>query len=192
MSYTCLIIDLWFGRYIVDVTAATYQKAVLAVIQPFHASYAPGTVEVREAVDADPPSLFNCHSSYTHNPMFLMLLVSILFPFVKPRRASWPGKPFSVRSSTADKREDKTSVRLECADGIPKFPRHAEFCGRLPSSPPAESRGGTWRSSCPQYICTEKRLPDMTPNGLQLKRTGTGLTKSSGTAVNVGASQTVE
>ena len=54
MSYTCLIIDLWFGRYIVDVTAATYQKAVLAVVQPFHASYAPGTVEVREAVNADP------------------------------------------------------------------------------------------------------------------------------------------
>ena len=70
MSYTCLIINLRFGRYIVDVTATTHQKAVLSVIQPFHAPYAPGTVEVREAVNADPPSLFDCHSSYTHNPMF--------------------------------------------------------------------------------------------------------------------------
>lgn len=71
-----------------------------------------------------------------------MLLVSILFPFVKPFGASWPGKPFFVRSSTADKWEDKTSVRREGADGIPKIPRHAEICGRLPSSPPAESAGG--------------------------------------------------
>ena len=70
MSYTCLIIDLRFGRYIVDVTAATYQKALLAVIQPFHASYAPGTVEVWEAVNTDPPPLFDSHSPYTHNPMF--------------------------------------------------------------------------------------------------------------------------
>ncbi len=70
MSYTCLIINFRFGRYIVDVTAATHQKAVLAVIQPFHASYAPGMVEVREAVNAEPPPLFGCHSPYTHNPMF--------------------------------------------------------------------------------------------------------------------------
>lgn len=70
MSYTCLKIDLWFSRNIVDVTAATYQKAVLAVIQPFHTSYTPGTVEIREAVNTDPPSLFDCHSSYTHNPLF--------------------------------------------------------------------------------------------------------------------------
>ena len=55
---------------IVNVTATAYQKAVLAVIQPFHASYAPVTVEVREAVNADPPPLFDSHSSYTHNPMF--------------------------------------------------------------------------------------------------------------------------
>lgn len=70
MSYTRLIINLWLARYIINITAATYQKAVLAVVQPFHASYAPGTVEVREAVNADPTSLFDCHSSYTHNPMF--------------------------------------------------------------------------------------------------------------------------
>lgn len=70
MSYTCLIINLWLTRYIVDVTAATHQKAVLVVIQPFHTSYAPGTMEVREAVNADSPPLFDSHSSYTYNPMF--------------------------------------------------------------------------------------------------------------------------
>lgn len=70
MSYTCLKIDLWFSRNIVDVTAETYQKAVLAVVQPFHASYAPGTVEVREAVNAYSLPLFDCHSPYTHNSMF--------------------------------------------------------------------------------------------------------------------------
>lgn len=70
MSYTCLIINPWFGRYIVNVIAATYQKAVLAVIQPFHTFNTSGTVEVREAVNTDPPSLFDCHSSYTHNPVF--------------------------------------------------------------------------------------------------------------------------
>lgn len=43
----------------------------------------------------------------------------------------------------ADKREDKTSVRREGADGMPKIPRHAEICGRLPSSSPAESVSGT-------------------------------------------------
>ena len=88
---------------------------------------------------------------------------------MKSFRASWPGKPFFVRSSTADNRGDKTSVRREGADGIPKFPRHAEICGRLPPSPPAESAGGTCRSYRPQYVCTEKRLPDMTPDGLQSK-----------------------
>ena len=75
---------------------------------------------------------------------------------MKPFRASWPGKPFFVRSPTADKREDKTSVRRESADGIPKFPRHAEICGRLPSSSPDESAGGTWHSFRPQYLCTKK------------------------------------
>ena len=83
MSYTCLIIDLWFGRYIVDVTAATYQKTVLAVIQPFHASYVPAPVEVREAVNAYSPSLFDCHSSYTHNPMFYKFIKFNSFPFCK-------------------------------------------------------------------------------------------------------------
>lgn len=46
-----------------------YQKAVLAVIQPFHAPYASASVEVREAVNADPFPLFDGHSSYTHTPM---------------------------------------------------------------------------------------------------------------------------
>ena len=117
-----------------------------------------------------------------------MLLVLILFPFVKPRRASWPGKPFSVRSSTADKREDKTSVRLEGADGIPKIPRHAEICGRLPSGPPAESAGGTCRSSRPQYVCTGKRLPDMMPDGLQSKEQTLNEQSYPSTAANVGTS----
>ena len=83
MSYTCLKIDLRFARYIVDVTAATYQKTVLAVIQPFHASYAPAPVEVRETVNADPQSLFDCHSSYTHNPMFYEFIKFNSFPFCK-------------------------------------------------------------------------------------------------------------
>ena len=70
MLYTCLIINMWLARYIVNVTAASYQKAVLAVIQPFHAFNTPGTVKVREAVNTDPTSLFDSHSPYTHNSMF--------------------------------------------------------------------------------------------------------------------------
>lgn len=58
-----------FGRYIVDVAATAHQKAVLAVIQPFHASYASCPVKVRETGDADPCPLFDSHSSYTHSPM---------------------------------------------------------------------------------------------------------------------------
>ncbi len=92
MSYTCLKIDLWFSRNIVDVTAATYQKAVLAVIQPFHASYAPGTVEVREAVNTDPPPLFDSHLSYTHNPMFLNVVGFNSFPFCETLSGFLAGK----------------------------------------------------------------------------------------------------
>lgn len=67
------------------------------------------------------------------------------FPFCEAFPGFVAGQPFPCKG-TADDREEKTSVRREGADGMPKFPRHAEICGRLPSSPPDESAAGTWRS----------------------------------------------
>lgn len=45
---------------------------------------------------------------------------------MKPFWALWQGT-FSVRGTTADDREEKTSVRREGANGMPKFPRYAEI-----------------------------------------------------------------
>ena len=42
-----------------------------------------------------------------------MVAILILFPLVKPFRASWAGKPFFVQPLTADTRENKASVRSE-------------------------------------------------------------------------------
>ena len=42
-----------------------------------------------------------------------MVANPILFPLVKPFRASWSGKPFFVQFLTADNRENKASVRSE-------------------------------------------------------------------------------
>ena len=42
-----------------------------------------------------------------------MVTIPILFPLVKPFRASWSGKPFFVQFLTADNRENKASVRSE-------------------------------------------------------------------------------
>ena len=42
-----------------------------------------------------------------------MVANPILFPLVKPFRASWSGKPFYVQPLTADTRENKASVRTE-------------------------------------------------------------------------------
>ena len=156
MLHTCLIIDLRFGRYIVDVAATAHQKAVLAVIQPFHAFYASCPVEVRETANADPCPLFDCHSSNTHIVRCLESLKFNSFPFCEASLGFMAGKAFFVSHRHCGQGKDKTSVRRESADGIPKFPRHTEICGRLPSSPPDESAGGTWHSFRPQYLCTKK------------------------------------
>ncbi len=42
-----------------------------------------------------------------------MITIPILFPLVKPFRASWSGKPFYVHPLTADTGENKASVRTE-------------------------------------------------------------------------------
>lgn len=42
-----------------------------------------------------------------------MITNPILFPLVKPFRASWSGKPFYVHPLTADTGENKSSVRTE-------------------------------------------------------------------------------
>lgn len=42
-----------------------------------------------------------------------MVANPILFPLVKPFRASWSGKPFYVQPLTADTGENKASVRIE-------------------------------------------------------------------------------
>ncbi len=42
-----------------------------------------------------------------------MVTNPILFPLVKPFRASWSGKPFYVHPLTADTGENKASVRTE-------------------------------------------------------------------------------
>ena len=64
------------------------------------------------------------------------------------------GKTVLCAFVTADQIENKTSVKSENADGIPKFLRYEKICGRLPSSPPTESASVTWRFSSPQYLCT--------------------------------------
>lgn len=92
MSYTRLIINLWLARYIINITATTHQKAVLTVIQPFHAFYAPGTMKVGEAVNAYSLPLFDCHSSYTHIPMFLNVFGFNSFPFCKAPQGFVAGK----------------------------------------------------------------------------------------------------
>ncbi|EJX02075.1 hypothetical protein EVA_09817 [gut metagenome] len=43
----------------------------------------------------------------------MLVAIPILFPLVKPFRASRSGKPFYVHPSTADLGENKASVRLE-------------------------------------------------------------------------------
>ena len=83
---------------------------------------------------------------------FLFWKENILFG--NPVWASWSGKPFFVRNSIVDKRENKASVRSESADGIPQFWRYEKICGRLPSSPPTENVSDTWHFFCPQYLCT--------------------------------------
>lgn len=42
-----------------------------------------------------------------------MITIPILFPLVKPFRASRSGKPFYVHPPTADTGENKASVRIE-------------------------------------------------------------------------------
>lgn len=86
------------------------------------------------------------------------------FPFCEASWGFMAGKAFFVSHRHCGQGKDKTSVRRESADGIPKFPRHAEICGRLPSSSPDESAGGTWHSFRPQYLCT-KKLPGIRPEG---------------------------
>ena len=64
------------------------------------------------------------------------------------------GKTVLCALITADQIENKTSVKSENADGIPKFLKYEKICGRLPSSSPTESISVSWRFSGPQYLCT--------------------------------------
>ena len=47
----------------------TYQQAILAVVQPFHAPDASALVEVWKAVYAHSPALLDSHSSCPHNSL---------------------------------------------------------------------------------------------------------------------------
>ena len=68
-----------------------------------------------------------------------MFTFPILFPLVKPFRASRSGKPFYVHPLTADTGENKASVRTE---NFTEYPICTN-CGRLPESSPSKSFSGT-------------------------------------------------
>ena len=81
-----------------------------------------------------------------------MVAIPILFPLVKPFRASWSGKRFSCSPSL------RTPGRIRQVWGQRTFwnTQFGTNCGRLPKSPPSESVSGTWCFSRPQYLCTYK------------------------------------
>ena len=107
------------------------------------------------------PALIPCSIVILLTRIIISFLGINSFPYCEALWASWSGKPFFVRNSIVDKRENKTSVRSESADGIPQFWRNEKICGRLPSSPPTENASATWHFSGPQYLCTIKLvLPD--------------------------------
>ena len=57
----CLIVNYRLGGNIVDVAATTYQQAILAVVQPFHAPDASALVEAWKAAYAHSPALLDSH-----------------------------------------------------------------------------------------------------------------------------------
>lgn len=63
----CLIVNYRLGGNIVDVAATTYQQAILAVVQPFHAPDASALVEAWKAAYAHSPALLDSHFSCPHN-----------------------------------------------------------------------------------------------------------------------------
>lgn len=79
-------------------------------------------------------------------------MIPILFPLVKPFRASRSGKPFYVHPLTAN------TGRIRHVWGQRTL-RNTQFgtnCGRLQQSSPSESVSGTWRFFRSQYLCTYK------------------------------------
>ena len=87
----CLVVDLRFGRNIIDVVATTYQKAVRSVIEFLHASDTSCLVEVREAADAYALSLFNGHSFYSHSSLcFEFQFFSLFVKLFELLRQGWP------------------------------------------------------------------------------------------------------
>lgn len=60
-----------------------------------------------------------------------MITIPILFPLVKPFRASWSGKPFYVHPLTADTGENKASVRTENFTEYPNLAQIAEGCRKV-------------------------------------------------------------
>ena len=87
----CLVVDLRFGRNIIDVVATAYQKAIRSVIELLHASDTSCLVEVREAAYADPPALFNSHSFYSHRSLCLgFKFFSLFVKLIELLRQGWP------------------------------------------------------------------------------------------------------
>ena len=83
-----------------------------------------------------------------------MFTFPILFPLVKPFRASRSGKPFYVHPLTADTGENKASVRTENFTEYPiwyKFKAAGKFSVRKASA-------ALDVSARPQYLCTTKRI----------------------------------
>lgn len=164
MLHTCLIIDLRFGRYIVDVAATAHHKAVLAVIQPFHTFYASCPVEIRETADADPPSLFDCHSSYTHSPMswkfeiqFFSLLWSLLGLHGRESLFLWV-------TVTADKGRIRQVWGERARTEYPSFQGTRKFADGCRQALPTKARAALGIPSV-RSIFARKKLPGIRPEG---------------------------
>ena len=65
----CLIVDCGLGGHVVDVVATAYQKAVLTIVEFFHAPNGAGAVEIGELPDIEPSALRYFHSFYSHRPL---------------------------------------------------------------------------------------------------------------------------
>ena len=90
-------------------------------------------------------------------PCILRVVKSDTFPFCKAPLSFLVGNTVLRANSAADTRENKASMRPESTDGIPQFWRDEKICGRLPSSPPAES---PWR--CLTFLPSTVVLHDKT------------------------------
>ena len=67
--YCCLIVYSVFLFHFVDVVTTAYQKAVLAIVEFFHALNGAGAVEIWELPDIEPSALRYFHSFYSHSPL---------------------------------------------------------------------------------------------------------------------------